>query len=98
MDPSLTRSTGASQYVQVEIEVKRSRNAQSFADWPIIVENDESSDTSSDEEAEDSTANPSDSSAERCCIFLSTNNPVPTSVNSRDSDLKRLAMRPRAYD
>ena len=79
MNPSLTWSTGASQYVQVEIEVKRPRNAHSLADNPVIVENDVSSDTFSDEDVEDSTPNPSDSSAERCCSFSSTNNPVPIS-------------------
>lgn len=59
MNPSLTWSTRAAQYVLVEIEVERPRNAHSLADHPVIVENDESSDTSSDQEAEDSTANPS---------------------------------------
>ena len=43
------------------------------------MENDVSSNISLDEEAEDFTADPNESSAERCCNFSSTNNPVPIS-------------------
>lgn len=98
MNPSLTWSTDASQYVQVEIQIERPRNAHSLVDHPVIVENNESSDTSLDEEGEDSTAIPSDSSAERCCNFSSNQFSCSQIYYIRDSDLERFAMRPRVYD